>query len=186
MGGGPPSSWCGGERHWAGSTALSLAHALPSAAPASAAATKRARRARITFRASSLMLLGVSRRIVGRHNRVTDLGVDLLVGLGILALLAVPFWVAVSRSNELFVIEVQAGVPRAVRGRLPQRLLDDLADVVERPRLASARFKVVVEDRRARLVVLRGDIPAGQLQQLRNVVGTYPVAAIRAGGKVRG
>lgn len=111
---------------------------------------------------------------------------DLLVGLGILALLAVPLWVAVSRSNELFVIEVQAGVPRAVRGRLPQRLLDDLADVVERPRLASARFKVVVEDRRARLVVLRGDIPAGQLQQLRNVVGTYPVAAIRAGGKVRG
>jgi hypothetical protein len=107
------------------------------------------------------------------------------LGLVILALLATPLIIAIARSNELFVIDVVDGVPRAVRGRMPQRLLDDLGDVVRRPRLTAARFKVVVEDRRARLVVVRGEIPATQLQQLRNVVGTYPVAAIRAGGKVR-
>lgn len=108
-----------------------------------------------------------------------------VIGLVILALLAAPLIVAIKRSNELFVIDVEAGVPRAVRGRLPQRLLDDLADVVRRPRLASARFKVIAEDRRARLVVVRGEIPPTQLQQLRNVVGTFPLAAIRAGGRVR-
>lgn len=107
-----------------------------------------------------------------------------VIGLVILALLAAPLLVAITRSNELFVIDVEAGVPRAVRGRLPQRLLDDLADVVRRPRLTSARFKVVAEDRRARLVVVRGEIPPTQLQQLRNVVGTFPLAAIRAGGRV--
>jgi len=111
--------------------------------------------------------------------------VSALAGLLIFAILATPLWIALSRSNELFVIDVDRGVPRAVRGRLPQRLLDDLADVVKRPRLPAARFKVVVEDRRARLVVIRGTIPAAQLQQLRNVVGTYPVAAIRAGGRTR-
>ena len=107
------------------------------------------------------------------------------LGLVILALLATPLIIAIARSNELFVIDVVDGVPRALRVRMPQLLLDDLGDVVRRPRLPAARFKVVVEDRRARLVVVRGEIPATQLQQLRNVVGTYPVAAIRAGGKVR-
>lgn len=107
------------------------------------------------------------------------------LGLLILVVLATPLWIAISRSNELFVIAVEDGVPRAVRGRLPQRLLDDLSDVLRRPRLRSARFKVVVEDRRARLVVTKGEIPATQLQQLRNVVGTYPVAAIKAGGRTR-
>lgn len=113
------------------------------------------------------------------------LTLEIAVGFLILALLGVPLLVALSRSNELFVIEVRNGIPRAVRGRMPQRLLDELADVVRRPKLESARFKVVVEDRRARLVVTRGTIPPGQLQQLRNVVGTFPVPAIRAGGRVR-
>ncbi|MBK7583582.1 MAG: DUF3634 family protein [Myxococcales bacterium] len=108
-----------------------------------------------------------------------------LVGLLILVLLGLPLWVAISRSNELFCLQVRGGKARVVRGRLPQRLLDELGDVLGRPPLRSARIRVVVEDRAARVVVDQGSVPPDQLQQLRNVVGTFPVAAIRAGGRAR-
>jgi hypothetical protein len=111
--------------------------------------------------------------------------VELLFGLALLVVFAVPLAVAIARSNELFVLRVEDGQTRAVRGRVPQRLLDDLADVVRRPKVSAAQIKVIVEDQHPRVVVTRGELPAGQLQALRNVVGTWPLAKIRAGGRVR-
>ncbi len=105
------------------------------------------------------------------------------VGLAILLLLAVPLALAISRANELFCLEVRAGAPRLVRGRIPQRLLNDLADVLARPRVDHARLRAVVEDGRARLLVATGSLPESQLQRLRNVLGTYRVQEIRAGAK---
>jgi hypothetical protein len=66
---------------------------------------------------------------------------------------------------------------------LPARLFDDMQDVLERPRLDHAEVRVVSEQRRPR-VVARG-IRDGQLQRLRNVVGGYQVAQIRAGSRRR-
>ena len=81
---------------------------------------------------------------------------NLFVGLAILAVLAIPLAVAIWRSNELFCLEVDGGRVRFVRGRIPQRLLDDLADVLRRPPVSHARLRAVSEDRRPRIVVSSG------------------------------
>lgn len=108
---------------------------------------------------------------------------NLLIGLALLAVLAIPFVLALYRSNELFVLEVTAGRVRFVRGRMPQRLLDDLTDVLARPPVADARVRVITEDRRPRVLVMRGSVSPGQLQAMRNVLGSWQVPQIRAGGK---
>ncbi len=110
---------------------------------------------------------------------------ELLVGLAIFLLLGIPFAMALRRSNELFCVDVADKKVRVVRGRLPQRLLDDLSDVFARAPGERARIRVVVEDGRARVVVAGGRLSETRLQQTRNVVGTYHVAKIRAGGRTR-
>ena len=104
------------------------------------------------------------------------------LGLALLLLAAacVPLAVALRRSTELFVLEVDAGTARLRRGRLPQRLLNDINDVVGRPPVARAQVRVVVDDGQPR-VMIRGSLPQAQVQQLRNVVGCYRTAQIRAG-----
>jgi hypothetical protein len=109
--------------------------------------------------------------------------VTILVGLAILALLSVPFFIALSRANELACLEVVRGRVELRRGRIPQRLLGDIADVLGRPRVGRAVVRIVTEGGRPRVVVASGEIRGAQLQQLRNVVGSYQVAQIRAGGK---
>jgi hypothetical protein len=68
---------------------------------------------------------------------------------------------------------------------LPQRLFDDVMDVVKKPRIAEARIRVISEDGHPRVVVVKGAVSDGQLQQLRNVVGAFRVAEIRAGRRSR-
>ena len=108
----------------------------------------------------------------------------LLFGLGLLCLLSIPLILSIYRSNELFVVEVRKGKVRFTRGRIPQRLLDDIADVVRRPRVVSGRIRVVKEGGRPR-VQAEGQFDPDHLQRLRNVVGTYDLAQIRAGGRPR-
>jgi Protein of unknown function (DUF3634) len=109
----------------------------------------------------------------------------LLVAILILAVLAVPFFVALARATELFLIDVSDGRAVHRRGRLPQRLLNDIVDVVRRPAIARCEIRVVAEAGRPRVVV-RGKISDAQLQRLRNVVGKFQVAQIRAGKRARG
>ena len=109
---------------------------------------------------------------------------SLLVGVAVLVLLSLPLAVSIYRSNELFVLEVRKGRPRIVRGRLPQRLLDDISDVVARPRVVSGRIRVVRERGRPR-VFASGQFDEGHVQRLRNVVGTYEVAKILSAPRAR-
>jgi hypothetical protein len=109
----------------------------------------------------------------------------LIVGLVILVVLGLPLAIAIARANELFMVEVSNGAPRLVRGRLPQRLLDDLSDVVSRPKISRARLRVVSEEGRPRLIVASGELSDGQVQRLRNVVGMYRVQEIKSGGRRR-
>jgi hypothetical protein len=109
----------------------------------------------------------------------------LAIGLAILVVLAIPLAISISRANELFCIEVDAGKPRFVRGRIPQRLLSEITDVVRRPRVERAKIRVVTEDGHPRVVLDAGNVSEGQMQQLRNVVGTFRVAEIRAGKRPR-
>ncbi len=101
-----------------------------------------------------------------------------LVALAILAVLSIPLIVAIARSNEVVCLDVEKGKISVRRGRIPQRLVNDLADVTTRPQISRAVVRIVAEGGRPRVIV-SGDVSETQRQQLRNVVGTYQLAQIR-------
>jgi hypothetical protein len=108
-----------------------------------------------------------------------------MVWLAIAVLLAVtlpPLVISIRRSTELFVLRVQAGQVRFVRGRMPQGLLGEIVDIVSSPPIARATLTAVRRRGRAEWLV-RGSVEGGQLQRLRNVLGRYSLQRILAGGK---
>jgi hypothetical protein len=105
------------------------------------------------------------------------------VALALAALLSLPLIVAILRSNQLFVLRVRAGKLTFIRGRMPQSLFDQLSDVL-RGSHADGTLVVITENGRPR-VAPRGRFDLGQLQQVRNIVGLYPLAKIRAGARPR-
>ncbi|HVJ21315.1 MAG TPA: DUF3634 family protein [Polyangiaceae bacterium] len=105
---------------------------------------------------------------------------SLTVGLVIMLLLALPLAWAIARSNELFVLRARKGKLDLVRGRLPQALFRELADVAERQRLDDLEVRAVVEGGVPRLLV-RGQISEAAEQQLRNVLGRFKLTQIRTG-----
>jgi hypothetical protein len=106
--------------------------------------------------------------------------VVLIFKLLLLLLLALPLVIAIARSNQLFVLRARAGKLELTRGRLPQALFSELADVAERQRLDGIEIRVVVEDKKPRLLV-SGTIGEAPLQQLRNVLGRFQTSQIRTG-----
>jgi len=100
-----------------------------------------------------------------------------------LAVLAVPLVIAIRHSTELFQIKVDKGKASLVRGRLPQRLYNDIKDIVHRPAVAHATIRCVAESGTPRVLPDEG-LDEGQLQRLRNVVGHFEIAQIR-NGKLR-
>lgn len=105
----------------------------------------------------------------------------LLVGLALLVLAAIPLAIAIWRSNELFRVSVRNGTVKLERGRLPGALFHDLEDIFANTS-ASADIRVVTEDRRPRAII-RG-VDEGLAQRVRNVVGRFRLAEIRAGRRV--
>jgi hypothetical protein len=98
----------------------------------------------------------------------------------LLVLLTLPLAIKLLRANELFVLRVSGRRMRIVRGRLPQRLLDELSDVIERSGVDEADVIAVVEDGRARVTMKGPQVPRGLQQQLRNTISQWPVAKIRS------
>src|SRR5689334_19658724 len=105
-----------------------------------------------------------------------------LLALAFLALTA-PLTLALVRANELFCLRVRAGKVIVRRGRIPQRLLDDVADTV-RP-VTRATLRAVSEGGRPRLYA-EGDLGPEQAQRLRNLLGTWSIAQIRTAPRPRG
>lgn len=101
-----------------------------------------------------------------------------------LGLLLWPLVVSIRRATELFVIRVQNGRTRFVRGRIPQDLLNDIADVVANPPVPEARIRALRRSGEPELE-MRGAVGDGQRQRLRNVVGRFSVQRIMAGGRPR-
>lgn len=102
----------------------------------------------------------------------------------LLLLAAVPLVVALARANELFYVRVEGRDVRVLRGRLPQRLLDDITDVLRAAPVGRGAVRVVVEDRRPSVYV-EGDISPEQRQRLKNTVSMWPIAKIRAAPRRR-
>jgi len=106
---------------------------------------------------------------------------QLLVGILILALLGVPLALALRRANELFCLRIRHDQLRLVRGRLPPRLFGDIEDVLRREKLERVELRVVTEQGRPR--VLASGLGDQAMQRVRNLVGGYQVAQIRAGSR---
>ena len=106
----------------------------------------------------------------------------MILAIAAFILLSAPLTVAVLRANELFALRIRAGRVSVRRGRLPQRLLDDIADVVGSVQQASLRG--VVEGGRPRLYA-EGDLSAEHKQRLRNVIGSWSTAQIRTAPRAR-
>jgi Protein of unknown function (DUF3634) len=107
------------------------------------------------------------------------------LAVALLLLLAMsPLVVALMRANELFYLRLRGGGVRVARGRIPQALLNDIADVLRDPPVAEGAIRGVSEDGRARLYP-ECELSEGQRQRLRNVVARWPVATIRAAPRRR-
>ena len=76
------------------------------------------------------------------------------------------------RSRELFVLAVDRGRTRVLRGRPPHALLEALADVFARAKVQRARVRILRDGDRARLSATGLD--ASVLQRARNVLGSFP------------
>jgi hypothetical protein len=99
----------------------------------------------------------------------------LYLGLGILALVA---FLALRREGELFCVSVREGRVLVVRGRIPQGLLNDFADVVKQAKTARGTLRGLREVDRARLAVSGLDDLSEQ--RLRNIFQLYPLSKLSA------
>jgi hypothetical protein len=96
------------------------------------------------------------------------------VGIGLWAL-----WASSRSAITLAVLEVKKGKLAVVRGGLSTRALQDLGDVVGRPKIAQCTLRIVRAKNHAR-VEIHGAVEPDQAQRIRNVIGNVPVARLAA------
>ncbi len=96
--------------------------------------------------------------------------------VAIIVALAALWWRA-RDAITICVIEVTRGKAKLARGGIAPRVLADIGDVVKRPRIERATIRVVRSRDHAKLEV-RGEISEAQRQQLRNVIGSVPLAKL--------
>jgi len=97
---------------------------------------------------------------------------------------ALALWASARAAITVCVLEITDGKIELRRGAIAPRVLADLADVIGRPRVASATLRIVRNAGRARLEV-HGAISEEQKQRLRNVVGALPLAKLANGRRRR-
>jgi hypothetical protein len=101
-----------------------------------------------------------------------------LAAAGVMLVIALALvWAGAKNAITVCVAEVNNGKISVTRGGLAPRVLADVADVVKRPKVKHARLRVVRAKDHARLEA-RGDLSDDQLQRLRNVIGTVPLAQL--------
>ncbi len=100
-----------------------------------------------------------------------------LVFVAAVAIALIALWLSARAAVTVCVLDITGGDVVVRRGGLAPRILADIGDVVVRPKVARATLRIVRERGRAVLQV-SGTIPQTQLQQLRNVVGSVPLAKL--------
>jgi hypothetical protein len=88
------------------------------------------------------------------------------------------------RARTLFKLEFRDRLLRHARGRIPPKLLHDFLDVLPREHQGRLFMRCWAERDRARLVA-RGDITDDMAQQMRNLLGLWPLARLRAAPRIR-
>jgi Protein of unknown function (DUF3634) len=103
---------------------------------------------------------------------------DVLVAIAVLTAVALGvLWYAAKGAITIAIAEVREGKLELTHGDISPRVLADLKDVVKRPKVAHGTVRVLRRKDHAS-VEARGDFTDAQLQQLRNVVGTVPIAKL--------
>jgi hypothetical protein len=88
------------------------------------------------------------------------------------------------RDRTLFELEFRDRALWRARGRIPPKLLHDFIDVCPRKQDARLIIRCCVEQGRARLIA-RGDVDQDIEQQLRNLLGLWPLARLKSSPKIR-
>jgi hypothetical protein len=100
-----------------------------------------------------------------------------LAFIAVVALALVALWVSTRAAITICVLDVTSGHVVVRSGGIAPRILADLRDVASRPKIALATLRIVRARGRAALEV-SGAVSPAQLQQLRNVVGSVPLAKL--------
>ncbi len=95
-----------------------------------------------------------------------------------LAAIAAVLWM-MRNATVLFTANVEQGRVVQLRGRAPKGLVREMTDVLRQRPVPRATLRIVVEGG-APALHAKGDLNDGEKQRLRNVLGTWPLAKIRA------
>lgn len=87
-----------------------------------------------------------------------------------------------NRAQRLFVLIIREGRIARSSGRIPPRLLAEIADIIERTGVIHGRIRGVVRDGQP-VLLFEGEMSTGTQQQMRNVVGQFTTGEIRSGRK---
>lgn len=101
--------------------------------------------------------------------------VTVLLAVGAVGLL---MWM-MRHASVLFTVKVQRGKVVALRGRAPKGLVRGINDIVRVRPVSEGILRVYSQGQHAG-VRPKGDWNPGELQRLRNLLGNWPVAKIRA------
>jgi hypothetical protein len=104
---------------------------------------------------------------------------EIVVAVGVLLAIAL-LWFSSRSAITLAVLEVRDGKVEVAKGAMAPRIVSDIQDVLRRPRVQSATIRVIRNRDHAK-VELTGDLSQAQQQQLRNVVGSVPLAKLGNG-----
>jgi hypothetical protein len=100
-----------------------------------------------------------------------------LAFIAVVALALVALWVSTRAAITVCVLDITAGEVVVRSGGVAPRVLADLRDVAVRPRISQATLRIVRDRGRAALEAT-GEVPPAQMQRLRNVVGSVPLAKL--------
>jgi Protein of unknown function (DUF3634) len=100
-----------------------------------------------------------------------------LVMLAATIIAAALLWFAARSAITVCIAEIRDGKLQVTHGGIAPRVLADVADVVARPRVERATLRIVRARGRAEIEV-EGEMSANQLQQVRNVIGSVPLAKL--------
>ena len=92
-------------------------------------------------------------------------------------------WLAIRRAVTIAELAVEDGAIRLVRGGIPSAVLTDLRDVLSDPPVRVARLRIVRAVKYAE-VRISGEVSASQVQRIRNIIGSVPLARLASARRV--
>jgi hypothetical protein len=103
---------------------------------------------------------------------------DVVLAMIVATLIALALlWRAARSAITVCVVEVRGGRIEVTHGGIAPRVLADLGDVLARPRVERGTLRIM-RSRGATEVEVDGDLTEAQRQQVRNVIGSVPLAKL--------